>query len=425
MDKELKNDERAAEPKPPKKLSNARKAELKYEWLDELVAGCSTEADLFGPDGVFTRLKGAVMGRLLEAEMTHHLGHERHQRRSGTNARNGHSPKTVHTETGSVRLHVPRDREGTFEPQLIGKHQRRLEGFDEKVLALYARGMTTRDISAHLRELYGTEVSHELISKATEHVLDEFRAWQKRPLESLYPVVYLDAIFVGVRDGAQVRKRPFYVALGMGLDGKRDVLGMWVAEAEGAKFWLEIFTELKARGVEDILFICADGLTGIDRAIEAAFPKSVHQTCIVHLIRASMRFVSWADRKHLAAALKPLYTAPTEAAAREALDALEAQWGAKYPAAVRTWKQRWALFIPFLAYPVTVRRVLYTTNAIESLNSQLRKVTRNRGPFPNDDSVFKVFYLALQNAKGRWKAPNHWSAAIAHLDIHFEGRLPT
>ena len=292
------------------------------------------------------------------------------------------------------------------------------------MLALYARGMTTRDISAHLRELYGTDVSHELISKATEHVIDEFRAWQKRPLEAMYPVVYLDAIFVGVRDGAQVKKRAFYVALGMQLDGRRDVLGLWVAETEGAKFWLEIFTELKHRGVSDILFLCADGLTGLDRAVEAAFPQAVHQTGIVHLIRAAMRFVSWADRKALAAALRPLYTAENEAAAADLLAELEAAWGAKYPAAIRTWKQRWALFVPFLAYPVPIRRLLYTTNCIESLNSQLRKVTRNRGPFPNDDAVFKLFFLAIHNIKGRWKAPHLWSSSIAHLDIVFEGRLP-
>jgi len=417
-------DEDTPETMETKPLSNARKAELRQEWVDELVSGCRTEADLFGPDGVFTQLKGAVMSRLLEAEMTHHLGHEKGERRRSSNARNGHSRKTVHTETGSVVVHVPRDREGTFEPQLIGKHQRRLEGFDEKVLALYARGMTTRDISAHLRELYGTEVSHELISKATEHVIEEFRAWQKRPLEAVYPVVYVDAIFVGVRDGAQVKKRAFYVALGMGLDGHRDVLGLWVAEAEGAKFWLEIFTELKNRGVTDILFLCADGLSGLERAVEAAFPQTIQQTCIVHLIRAAMRFVSWADRKAIAAALKPLYTAENEAAAAEALDELEANWGAKYPAAIRTWRQRWALFVPFLAYPVPIRRILYTTNCIESLNSQLRKVIRNRGPFPNDDAVFKLFFLAIHNAKAHWKAPKNWSTAIAHLDIHFEGRLP-
>lgn len=422
MDNELNNDKSKANE--PTKMSNARKAELKREWLDELVAGCQTEGDLFGPDGVFTQLKAAVMERLLEAEMAHHLGHERGQPRASSNVRNGHSRKTVHTESGSVPIHVPRDRAGTFEPQLIGKHQRRLEGFDTKVLALYARGMTTRDIAEHLRELYGTDVSHELISKATEHVVDDFRAWQKRPLEAVYPIVYIDAIYVGVRDGAHVKKRAFYVVLGMGLDGKRDVLGLWVAETEGAKVWLEIFTELKSRGVTDILFLCADGLSGLDRAIETAFPNTVHQTCIVHLIRASMRFVSWADRKLLATALKPLYTAQNEQHAQQALDALEQQWGQKYPAAIRTWKQRWALFVPFLAYPVEVRRILYTTNAIESLNSQLRKVIRYRGPFPNDEAVFKLFFLAIHNAKVHWKAPVHWASALAHLDIFFEGRLP-
>jgi putative transposase len=411
-------------PDETKNLSNSQKAELKAEWINELVAGCRTQEDLFGPAGVFTRLKGAVMERLLEAEMSHHLGYERGQPRRGSNVRNGHSKKTVHTESGSVAIHVPRDREGHFEPQLVGKHQRRLEGFDDKVLALYARGMTTRDIAEHLRELYGTDVSHELISKATEHVADEFRAWQMRPLEAVYPVVYIDAIFVGVRDGAHVKKRAFYVALGMGLDGRRDVLGLWVAEAEGAKCWLEIFTELKNRGVSDILFLCADGLTGLDRAVQTAFPNTVHQTCIVHMIRSALRFVSWADRKELCAALKPLYTADSEAAALQALAALEAAWGKKYPAAIRTWKQRWDLFVPFLAYPVEVRKILYTTNAIESLNSQLRKVIRYRGPFPNDEAVFKLFFLAIQNAKARWKTPPAWSSAIVHLDIFFEGRLP-
>lgn len=407
-----------------KKKRSAETAGIKNELLDEMLQGCSSEQDLFGPDGVFTRLKGAVMQRLLEAEMTHHLGHEPGQRRRTSNVRNGHSPKTVHTETGSIAVQIPRDREASFEPQLVGKHQRRLEGFDEKVLAMYARGMTTRDIAAHLRELYGTDVSHELISKATEHVMDEFRAWQKRPLEAVYPIVYIDAIFVGVRDGGQVKKRAFYVALGMGLDGKRDVLGLWVAETEGAKFWLEILTELKARGINDILFICADGLAGLERAVETAFPQTVHQTCIVHLIRSAMRFVSWADRKALAASLKPLYTAENEQAALEALAALESEWGARYPAAIRTWKQRWHLFVPFLAYPVATRRILYTTNAIESLNAQLRKVTSHRGPFPNDDAVFKLFFLAIQNAKIHWKAPINWMSTLAHFDIFFEGRLP-
>ncbi len=274
-------------------VSNRDRAAAKQELLDLLLEGSSSEEDLFGPEGVFTKLKGAVMERLLEAEMTEHLGHERQARRKGGNGRNGHSRKTVQTESGPVAIQVPRDREGTFEPQLVKKHQRRLEGFDEKVIALYARGMTTRDIQQHLRELYGTDVSPDLISRATEGVMDEFRAWQSRPLEAVYPIVYLDALFVSVRDGGQVQKRAFYVALGVRVDGSRDVLGLWVAASDGSKFWLSILTELKNRGVHDVLFICADGLTGLGQAIEAAFPKAVHQTCVVHLIRSALRFVSW------------------------------------------------------------------------------------------------------------------------------------
>jgi len=394
------------------------------EWLDELVAGCRTEADLFGPNGVFTRLKGAVMKRLLEAELTAHLGHEPHERKRGKNKRNGHSKKTVQTETGPVDVAVPRDRDGTFEPQLVKKHQRRLEGFDEKVVALYARGMTTRDIQAHLRELYGTDVSHELIAAVTDGVMADFRAWQERPLAAIYPVVYLDALFVSVRDGGQVQKRAFYVALGVGLDGCRDVLGLWAAQTEGAKLWLGILTELRQRGVEDVFFVCADGLTGLDRAVEASFPRAVFQTCIVHLIRASLRFVSFADRRDLAKSLKQIYTADNEERAREALDACEAAWGSRYPGAIRAWRNRWPEFVPFLAYSQEIRRILYTTNAIESVNSQLRRVLGNRGPFPNDDAVLKLFFLAIGNAKLRWKPAPGWLKILAQLDIHFEGRLP-
>jgi putative transposase len=406
------------------KLSNRERVELKQELIAELVAGCQTEGDLFGPDGVFTRLKGAVMERLLEAEMTTHLGHESNERRKGGNSRNGHSTKTVTTETGPVQVRVPRDREGTFEPQLVKKHQRRLDGFDDKVLALYGRGMTTRDIQAHLRELYGTDVSHELISKATESVLELFREWQSRPLEAVYPIVYLDALFVATRDGGQVTKRAFYIALGVGLDGKRDVLGIWSAPTEGAKFWLTILTELKNRGVEDIFFVCADGLSGLDKAVEASFPRAVMQTCIVHLIRSALRFVSWADRKQVAAALKPLYNAENEEAALAALKHLEQQHGAKYPSVVRTFRGRWEQFVPFLSYPEEIRRMLYTTNAVESLNAQLRKALRNRGPFPNEEAVFKVLFLAIRNAKTNWRASKNWNRVLAQLDIFFEGRLP-
>lgn len=406
------------------KLSNRDRAALKNELISELVAGCQSEGDLFGPEGVFTQLKGAVMERLLEAEMTDHLGYEPQQRSPGPNSRNGHSPKTITTETGQVEVRVPRDREGSFEPKLIKKGQRRLEGFDEKVLALYARGMTTRDIQGHLRELYGTDVSHELISKATEGALQLFREWQSRPLESVYPIVYLDALFITTKDGGQVTKRAFYIALGVALDGRRDVLGIWAAPTEGAKFWLTVLTELKARGVEDIFFVCADGLTGLDKAIEASFPRAVFQTCIVHMIRAALRFVSWADRKKLAAALKPLYNAENEEAAAAELDKLEEQYGADYPSVIRTFRTRWEYFIPFLAYPQEIRRMLYTTNAIESLNSQLRKVLRNRGPFPNEEAVFKVLFLAIGNAKTKWRSSKQWGKVLAQLDIFFEGRLP-
>lgn len=405
-------------------LSNRERAALKQELIAELVADCQTEGDLFGPEGVFTRLKGAVMERLLEAEMTTHLGHERHERRQGDNSRNGHSSKTVTTESGPVQVRVPRDRQGTFEPKLVKKHQTRLEGFDEKVLALYGRGMTTRDIQSHLRELYGTDVSRELISKATESVMDLFREWQSRPLDAVYPIVYLDALFVSTRDSGQITKRAYYIALGVGLDGKRDVLGIWAAPTEGAKFWLTILSELKNRGVEDIFFICADGLTGLDKAVEAAFPQAVMQTCIVHLIRSALRFVSWADRKNVAAALKPLYNAENEEAALAELEKLEHKHGEKYPTVIRTFRNRWEQFVPFLSYPEEIRRMLYTTNAVESLNSQLRKVLRNRGPFPNEEAVFKVLFLAIQNAKTRWRASKNWNQVLSQLDIFFEGRLP-
>jgi putative transposase len=396
----------------------------KQEFIDSLVAGASSEEDLFGPDGVFTKLKGAVMERLLEAEITEHLGHEKQGRRRAANARNGHSEKVVQTETGPVGIRVPRDREGTFEPKLVKKHQRRLEGFDEKVIALYARGMTTRDIQQHLRELYGTDVSPDLISRATEGVLDEFRAWQTRPLDPVYPIVYLDALYVSVRDGGQVAKRAFYVALGVGVDGTRDVLGFWVASNEGSKFWLSILTELKNRGVHDILFVCADGLTGLGQAIEAAFPKAVHQTCVVHLIRSALRFVAWSDRKRVSAALRPVYTAESEQAAELALEEASRQLDARCPSVVRTFRNRWAEFVPFLSYPPELRRMLYTTNAVESLNSQLRKTLRHRGPFPNDEAVFKLLFLAIQNAKVHWKRPIAWTTMLVQLDIFFEGRLP-
>lgn len=407
-----------------KKDSNRERLVSKAELIEALVKGCKTQDDLFGPNGVFTELKGAVMERLLEAELTEHLGHEKQARRSGSNVRNGHSPKTVETETGAVEIQVPRDREGTFEPQLVRKGQRRLDGFDEKVIALYSRGMSTRDIQHHLRDLYGTDVSPELISRATEGVLDELRAWQARSLDAVYPIVYIDALFVSVRDAGQVKKRAFYVALGVQMDGTRDVLGFWVAAAEGAKFWLSVLTDLKNRGVSDVLFVCADGLTGLPQAIEAAFPEAVHQTCVVHLIRSALRFVAWKDRKEVTKALRDVYTAVDADAAADALDAIEARYKARYPSITRAFRDRWTDFVPFLSYPAEIRRMLYTTNAIESLNAQLRKFLRNRGPFPNDEAVLKLLFLGTRNAKVHWKRPIHWNAILSQFDIYFEGRLP-
>jgi putative transposase len=399
---------------------------IKPELLEELLKSVSKPEDLLGPGGMLHRLKGALMERMLEAEMSSHLGYEPNDvdGRGSGNSRNGHSSKTVQTETGPVEIRVPRDRRGSFEPKVVPKHRRRLEGFDDKVLALYARGMSTRDIQAHLRELYGTDVSADLISRVTDAVLDEAKEWQVRPLQAMYPILYLDALFIGVRESGTVVKKAVYVALGMGLDGSREVLGFWIEATESARLWLGILTDLKNRGVEDVLFVCCDGLTGLPQAIETAFPKAVIQTCIVHMIRASLRHVAWGDRKAVVATLRPIYAAETEEAAQRALVAFEERWRAKYPMIARQWRARWNELVPFLAYPAEIRRTLYTTNVIESVNAQLRKVLRPKGHFPTDDAVTKVLFLALQHAKVHWKAPVHWRKALAHFAVMFGDRLP-
>ncbi len=399
-------------------------ATLKPELVEELLKLSKSPADLFGPEGLFQRLKGALMERMLEAELTEHLGFEKNAGKKQGNSRNGYSTKTVNTESGPVEVRVPRDRAGTFEPQLIAKHQRRLEGFDEKVLALYATGMSTREIKSHLEELYGTEVSPDLISRVTDNVMDEARAWQTRPLDAVYPIVYLDALFLSVRDGGNVTKKAVYVALGMRLDGQREVLGLWFEGTEGARFWLHVLTELKSRGVEDILFVCCDGLSGFPQAIGAAFPRAIVQTCIVHMIRNSLRYVPWNDRRALVADLRNIYGANTQLEAEAALDTLEKNWSKRYPSVPRAWRNRWEEVIPFLAFPAEIRKILYTTNAVESLNSQLRKVLRPKGSFPNDDAVLKLLYLALTRAKQRWSKPKGWLQALAHLAIMFPDRLP-
>ena len=407
-------------------MNDSTAVTVKPELLEELLKAVKSPNDLFGTDGLFHRLKSALMERMLDAELTEHLGFEKNalEGRGKGNSRNGYTPKTVLTETGPVDIRVPRDRAGTFEPKLVAKHQRRLEGFDDKVLALYARGMSVRDIQGHLRDLYGTEVAPELISRVTDSVLDEARAWQARPLEAVYPIVYIDALFVSVREEGTVKKKAVYIALGTTVEGRRDVLGLWMDGSEGARFWLGALTELKNRGVQDIFFVCCDGLTGLPQAIEAAFPRAVVQTCIVHMIRASLRYVAYSDRKAVVAALRPIYDAETEDAARLALEAFAERFGRKHPNVVKLWRARWNEVVPFLAYPPEIRRILYTTNAIESVNFQLRKVLRPKGHFPSDDAVLKVVFLAIQQARFKWKAAPNWGRALTHFAIVFGDRLP-
>ena len=320
---------------------------------------------------------------------------------------------------------MPRDRNGTFEPKLIKKHQTRFKGFVDKILSMYARGMSVREIQAHLTEIYGTEVSPDLISQVTDAVVDEIKAWQGRPLDPVWAVVFLDALIVKVRDGGVVQNKAAYIALGVAVDGRKEVLGIWIESTEGAKFWLKVIGELRNRGVEDILIVCCDGLKGFPEAVEAVFPKTIVQTCIVHLIRSSTRFVTWADRAAVIASLREVYSAPTEEVALSALTVVEEKWGERYPSVAKSWRTNWERVRPFLAFPQDVRRVIYTTNAIESLNFQLRKIIKAKGHFPNDDAAMKLLYLALRNVEKKWRsAPPYWGRALNQLSIHFEGRLP-
>lgn len=362
------------------------------------------ELALTGDGGFLPEMIKAVLERGLSAEQTAHLGYERGDPagRGTPNSRNGSTPKTLTTEVGDVALDVPRDRAGTFEPRLVPKGSRRTGGLDEMIVSLYAGGMTVRDISHHLARTLGTELSHDTISTITDGVLEEVKLWQSRPLEEIYPIVYLDALMIKVRDGHQVRNRAAHIAVGVDLDGVKHVLGIWVQAAEGAKFWAGVCAELRNRGVRDVLIVCCDGLSGFPEAIEATWPQSIVQTCTVHLLRAAMRFVSYSDRKKVAAALKPIYTAPTDEVARIELDTFAAsELGRRYPAAVMTWTNAWERFIPFLAFPPELRRIIYTTNAIESLNYQLRKIIKNRGHFPNDDAAIKLLWLAIRDIEDK------------------------
>jgi transposase-like protein len=403
----------AALPKIPKEL------------LDQIVAEGPLTAEQI--NSTTMALKKALIERALGGELSHHLGYPPGAAKPEDtgNQRNGSSGKTVHTEDGPLRIEVPRDREGSFEPLLIGKHERRFTGFDDKIVAMYARGMTVREIQGFLAEQYGTEVSPEFISSVTDAVMAEVTAWQSRPLEQMYPVVFFDALRVKIREDAVVRNKAIYLALGVLPDGTRDILGLWIENTEGAKFWMKVFNDLKTRGVADILIAVTDGLKGIGEALGAVFPATTLQTCIVHLIRNSLDYASWKDRKLLAAALKPVYTAASAEAAAQALDEFErGAWGQKYPTVTASWRRAWDRVIPFFAFPPAVRRVVYTTNAIESLHSQLRKIIKTRGHFPSDDAATKLIWLALRNITADWgRAAKEWREAMNQFAILYEERF--
>lgn len=394
--------------------------------VDELIKGKTTD-EVFGKEGVLKQLVKAMTERMMEAEMTHHVGYTKHEAtgRNGQNSRNGHYSKTIQGEYGEATIKVPRDREGSFEPVVVAKGQKRFSGFDEKIVSMYALGMTTRDIQAHLQELYGVEVSPTLISQVTDTVLDEVKLWQQRPLDALYPIVYFDVLFIKVREHGHIRNKAVYVALGVNVDGYKELLGLWLSQTEGAKFWLSVFNELKTRGVKDIFIACVDGLKGFPEAIEAVFSQTEVQLCIVHWVRNSLALVSWKDRKAVAKDLRAIYSAATIDDALLALDSFEKRWDHRYPSIGKSWRHNWDRLTPFFAYPDDIRKAIYTTNAIESLNRSIRKVTKNRGAFPTDDAAMKLMYLALNNASKKWTMPiPHWKRALNQFAIMFEGRLP-
>jgi putative transposase len=404
------------------------KPEIKDELLDELLKNYSQPGDLLGPDGLLTELKKRLINRVLESELTTHLGYDKHQNPPDgqTNARNGHSPKTLRSDDGKLPIRVPRDRQGEFEPALIPKHQRHFDGFDDAIISLYSRGLGVREIQEHLLEIYKVEVSTALITNATESVAEEVRIWQNRPLDAVYPIVYFDAIVVKIRHEGRVLNRAIYLALGITLEGRKEVLGMWSSDNEGARFWLGVATELKNRGLLDIFICCVDGLSGFAPALEAVYPKTRVQRCIVHQLRNSLKYVNWKERGKIAADLRTIYTAPTEAAARTALDVFRATHDARHPAIGRSWEANWDQLTPFFHFPPEIRRIIYTTNAIESLNSSFRKISRHRNLFPTIESLYKLFYLALRNISAKWtQTVPHWHNALNHFTIEFADRMPS
>ena len=394
--------------------------------IDELLAGARTEEELVGPGGVLAQLTKRLVERAMQAELTEHLGYELHQEPPGGtgNTRNGSTGKTLATDHGPVEISTPRDRKGSFEPQIVRKGQRRFEGFDDKILALYSRGLSTRDIEAHLAEIYGVNVGRDLISRVTDAVMDDVREWQQRPLEDVYPVIFLDALVLKIREGGSVQRKACYLALGVTVEGERDVLGMWFQETEGAKFWMQVLNDLKQRGVRDILICCVDGLKGFPEAIEAIYPQTVVQTCVVHLIRHSLKYVPRRQYAEVAADLKPIYTAIDADAAQAALERFDEKWGERFPVITQAWLNAWEYVTPFLAFPDEVRRVIYTTNAVEALNRQLRKAIKTKGSFPNEDAARKLIYLAITNAVPAWTRTRNWTTALLAFKIHFGERLP-
>lgn len=401
-------------------MSRRKEPSIPAELLDQLLAGSDAAAAL-DQGGLLDSLKKALAERALGAEMDHHLG----EGNEAGNSRNGYGRKTLITDTGKLEIDIPRDRQASFDPQLIAKYQRRFPGFDDKIISMYARGMSTREITGHLRELYGIDVSPDLISTVTDAVLEEVAAWQQRPLDPAYPLVFFDAIRVKIRDEGMVRSKAIHIALGVRADGRKEVLGLWIEQNEGAKFWLRVMNELKNRGVDDIMLAVVDGLKGFPDAITAVFPDATVQTCIVHLLRNSMDFVSWKDRKPLVTALKTIYRAVDAKSAEEALSAFEgSHWGQRYPAISQSWRRAWAEVIPFFAFPEEVRRIVYTTNAIEALNSKLRRAVRARGHFPSDEAATKLLYLILNRSEKEWRMPpREWTMAKAQFAVIFGERF--
>lgn len=398
---------------------------IKPEVLDELLKDYKKPEDVLGENGLLKQLTKALLERALNAELTHHLGYEKHERvaEKGENARNGASEKTLETEQGEMVVQVPRDRNATFEPQIVRKHQRRFAGFDDKIISMYARGMSTREIQGHLEEIYGVEVSPALISEVTDAVVEELKGWQNRALEPLYPILFLDALYVKIRHEGRIENRAVYVAIGINLEGRKEVLGLWTSGNEGAKFWLTVLTELRNRGVKDVFVVCVDGLKGFPQAIESVYPQAEVQMCIVHLVRASLNYVNWKERKQVAADLKPIYRAATTVQAELELAAFAGKWGDKYGAIVKVWRENWERVIPFYAFPEEVRRVVYTTNAVESLHMSMRKIIKNRGSFPNEEAAMKLLYLALKNVAKKWETVQNWKSALNRFEILWGDRI--